>query len=77
MAAILDNITFGLLKEASIVQPGDLMKFQEVWESYDISASGYLKIHLLTDFMEGIGAPLGRSRPFPVGFLQPVYYEAQ
>ena len=76
VAAILDNITFGLLNEAAIVQPRDLMKFQEVWESFDISATGYLKIHRLGDFMEGLGAPLGRTRPFPVGFLQPVYYEA-
>merc|ERR1711977_149325 len=58
VAAILDNITFGLLRESALVTPNHLELFQQAWSRLDPNARGFLRLHRLREFLENLGKPL-------------------
>ena len=58
VAAILDHVTFGVLREASLVTPKHLYHFQHVWSKHDPKATGYIGQHKLGELLRDIGPPL-------------------
>jgi len=62
VAAILDFITFGLLKETSLVTARDVHKFVHVWSKFDKSSLGYIGLHEVKPFFLALGYPLGTRK---------------
>jgi len=58
VAAILDHVTFGVLREASLVTPTNLYHFQSVWSKHDPKATGYIGQHKLGELLRDVGTPL-------------------
>ena len=63
VAAILDYVTFGILREMSVVSPSHLLGFQTKWTEFDPDAKGTIGIHQCLEFCVALGAPLGNKRP--------------
>lgn len=42
VAAILDHVTFGTVKETALIGPTHLWDFQALWTQYDPRAEGYV-----------------------------------
>lgn len=74
VAALLDNVTFGLLRESSIVTPHHISEFQKAWSQIDPKATGYIGLHRLPELLEKIGAPLGNAKITPA-WIRPILYE--
>ena len=65
VAAILDYVTFGILREMSVVSPSHLLGFQTKWTEVDPDATGKVGMHRCMEFCMTLGAPLGNKRPPP------------
>ncbi|KAH7424696.1 hypothetical protein KP509_11G019800 [Ceratopteris richardii] len=61
VASIIDTITFGLLKEKTIITPANLIEYQTLWNDpeFDPTSSGYIGLHKLRTFLDRLGIPLG------------------
>ena len=63
VAAILDYITFGILKEMSMISPIHLRQFQELWSKWERNNSGHMGAHNCLPFAMALGPPLGKKNP--------------
>ena len=63
VAAILDYITFGILKEMSMISPIHLQQFQELWSKWERNNSGCMGAHNCMPFAMALGPPLGNKNP--------------
>ena len=67
VASIIDTITFGLLKEKTIITPANLTEYQELWSDseFDPLSKGFIGFHKLRSFVNRLGIPLGRRHNAP------------
>jgi len=73
VAAILDHVTFGVLREDAVITPAHLYDFQRVWSAFDPDATGFVGLHRVNELVHRLGAPLAvvftpsqlRDLPYP------------
>jgi len=58
VAAILDHVTFGVLREDAVITPAHLYDFQRVWSAFDPDATGFVGLHRVDELVHHLGAPL-------------------
>ena len=60
VASILDHVTFGVLRESSLVSTKNLEDFQTVWSTFDPNATGFIGLHQIWSFLERLPEPLSK-----------------
>lgn len=60
VASILDHVTFGVLRESSLVSTKNLEDFQTVWSIFDPNATGFIGLHQIWSFLERLPEPLSK-----------------
>ena len=60
VAAILDHVTFGVLRESSIVSTKNLEDFQTVWSTFDPNATGFIGFHKIWPLLRRLPEPLSK-----------------
>ena len=60
VAAILDHVTFGVLRESSLVSTKNLEDFQTIWSTFDPNATGFIGLHQIWPFLKRLPEPLSK-----------------
>ena len=58
VATILDYVSFGILKSNTLLSDEHIDIYQKLWVKYDRMGEGYLKLHRVAEFLEGVGPPI-------------------
>lgn len=67
VAAILDHVTFGVLRESSLVSTKNLEDFQTIWSTFDPNATGFIGLHQIWPFLKRLPEPLSKITAEGVG----------
>ena len=60
VATILDHVTFGVLRESSLVSTKNLEDFQTIWSTFDPNATGFIGLHQIWPFLKRLPEPLSK-----------------
>ena len=61
IAAVLDHVTFGVLRENSLISTKNLEDFQECWSQFDTEATGFIGAHSIWALLESVPEPLSKK----------------